>query len=382
MRRALSYSARQTPTVHGNAVQSSTSSGTSWIFISLHPVRLRRNTPKAYLIISLIALKREHCFYISDSAFFSLSLFLLPHPVDASVLISFSSFFPRFLLCVWMQLRSCVFCAAEAKKSFLTWQFLPWLQGFSFSFPFFFFFFLLTNASLLARDPPRMTAVERKCKCRTVGLKKRRRRNFIGFATDKAARERSALRACQATRIPARHPVCRIFVPVTIPISLAVDNSNFPAPPPLFQRQPRAASCDWSERSSRALAHQAVQAAGLCAVKGGCLVETLVSLLFHLLLLESLVFISQGCNGSRVRNPVTRSRNPSMTGGETKLSASTERSWARNEVTHIYRSTGRVRRRGLICMMIPTREIKLSPPFLESKDSVWVVLQVKWARLY
>ena len=227
-----------------------------------------------------------------------------------------------------------------------------------------------------------MTAVERKCKCRTVGLKKRRRRNFIGFATDKAARERSALRACQATRIPARHPVCRIFVPVTIPISLAVDNSNFPAPPPLFQRQPRAASCDWSERSSRALAHQAVQAAGLCAVKGGCLVETLVSLLFHLLLLESLVFISQGCNGSRVRNPVTRSLNPSMTGGETKLSASTERSWARNEVTHIYRSTGRVRRRGLICMMIPTREIKLSPPFLESKDSVWVVLQVKWARLY
>ena len=111
-------------------------------------------------------------------------------------------------------------------------------------------------------------------------------------------------------------------------------------------------------------------------------VETLVSLLFHLLLLESLVFISQGCNGSRVRNPVTRSLNPSMTGGETKLSASTERSWARNEVTHIYRSTGRVRRRGLICMMIPTREIKLSPPFLESKDSVWVVLQVKWARLY
>ena len=91
---------------------------------------------------------------------------------------------------------------------------------------------------MLARDPPRMTAVERKCKCRMVGQKKRRRRNFIGFATDKAARERSALRACQATRIPARHPVCRIFVPVTIPISLAVDNSNFPAPPPLFQRQP------------------------------------------------------------------------------------------------------------------------------------------------
>ena len=30
--------------------------------------------------------------------FFSLSLFLLPHPVDASVLLSFSSFFPLFVM--------------------------------------------------------------------------------------------------------------------------------------------------------------------------------------------------------------------------------------------------------------------------------------------
>ena len=67
--------------------------------------------------------------------------------------------------------------------------------------------------SLLARDPPRMEAAERKCKSRTVGQKMRWRRNFIGFARDKAAGERSTLAACQATRIPARHPVCRSFVP-------------------------------------------------------------------------------------------------------------------------------------------------------------------------
>ena len=151
LRRALSYSARQTPTVHGNAVQSSTSSGTSWIFISLHPVRLRRNTPKAYLIISLIALKREHCFYISDSAFFSLSLFLLPHPVDASVLISFSSFSPLFVMRVnAAKIVRILRCRSKEKFSDLAVFAMTARFFLLLSFFFFFFFCVCADKCILA----------------------------------------------------------------------------------------------------------------------------------------------------------------------------------------------------------------------------------------